>query len=253
MCPFFLRPVIAARTRPFRSPKIPSRAGGIRGAVGPATRAAGATGSARIAPTTISATAEAPTSTQVASADSDGDGEEVAEGDVRDAILALQRVHFALDSSDLNEPSQQALTEAAAKLKNQQEVHLYVEGHADAQGETEYNLQLGEKRAKVVQQYLSRLGVAPERLHVVSYGEEKPLTSADTSAAYAQNRRVDFRLMKGDVEMVLESSPTAEQAAPAPAAPAEQPAETKPEASAEQPAAEPAEAPAEAPAADAQK
>lgn len=195
------------------------------------------------------------TTTQVASADADADGEEVAEGDVRDAILALQRVHFALDSSDLNEPSQQALTEAAAKLKNQQEVHLYVEGHADAQGETEYNLQLGEKRAKVVQEYLSRLGVAPERLHVVSYGEEKPLAAADTSAAYARNRRVDFRLMKGDVEMVLEPSPPVGQEAPAETtAPAqEKPAETTTEAPATAPAQEPAAAPAEAPADDTQK
>lgn len=135
-------------------------------------------------------------------------GTEEADPELREAILALRRVHFALDSAELNEASQAALKEAAAKLAPRETVHLYVEGHADEQGQTEYNLTLAEKRAKVVQEYLSRLGVQPERLHVVSYGEEKPLKQGSTPDAYAANRRVDFRLMKGDIEIVVEETPT---------------------------------------------
>lgn len=131
---------------------------------------------------------------------------EVAEGDVRDAMLALQRVHFGFDSADLNEDSRNALTEAAKKLADKAKVHLYVEGHADETGETEYNLQLGERRAKTVRDFLSRSGVGAERLHIVSFGEEKPLAEGSGSEALAENRRVDFRLMRGDVELVLEAS-----------------------------------------------
>jgi len=135
-------------------------------------------------------------------------GAEEADAELRDAILALRRVHFGFDSIALNDVSQSALQEAASKLKPKDTVHLWVEGHADERGETEYNVSLAEKRAKVVQEYLSRLGVQPDRLHVLSFGEEKPLVALPTTEAYATNRRVDFRLMKGDIEIVLQESPT---------------------------------------------
>ena len=131
---------------------------------------------------------------------------EVADADLRAAILALQRVHFGFDSSDLTEDSRNALTEAAEKLAPQAAVHLYVEGHADSAGETEYNLTLGEKRAKAVAEYLKKMGVAGERLHVVSYGEEVPLRKGESSDAMAANRRVDFKLMRGEIELVLEDA-----------------------------------------------
>ncbi len=131
---------------------------------------------------------------------------EKADADMRDALLALQRVHFAFDSSELNEDSRTALGEAAQKLIPRIKVHLYVEGHADAAGETEYNLTLGEKRAKAVSGYLEKMGVAADRLHIVSYGEEVPLKGGESADAMAANRRVDFKLMRGDVELVLEDS-----------------------------------------------
>lgn len=135
-------------------------------------------------------------------------GTEKAEGDVRDAMLALQRVHFGFDSADLTDPSRNALEEAATKLKGKEEVHLYVEGHADQAGETEYNMTLGERRAKAVSDYLSTLGIDKDRLHIVSYGEEKPLASGADAKAMAKNRRVDFRVMRGEIELVLEESDT---------------------------------------------
>lgn len=137
-------------------------------------------------------------------------GTEVAKGDVRDAMLALQRVHFGFDSAELSEDSRSALGEAAHKLSDKAAVHLYVEGHADSAGETEYNLTLGEKRAKAVAEYLENLGVAADRLHIVSYGEEVPLKQGTSKDAMAANRRVDFKLMRGEIELVLEDSPTIE-------------------------------------------
>jgi peptidoglycan-associated lipoprotein len=133
---------------------------------------------------------------------------EPAEGDVRDAILALRRVHFGFDSADLNTDSRAALDEAADKLKDEVEVHLYVQGHADHAGETEYNMTLGERRAKAVSDYLADLGVNRDRLHIVSYGEEKPLAQGETSQAMAKNRRVDFRVMRGEIELVVEEGAT---------------------------------------------
>ena len=135
---------------------------------------------------------------------------EPAEGEIREAMLALQRVHFGFDSADLNDDSRNALTEAAQKLADKVAVHLYVEGHADKAGETEYNLTLGEKRAKAVSNYLEKLGVTGDRLHIVSYGEEKPLTDGGGRAEMAKNRRVDFKLMRGEIELTLEDSKTIE-------------------------------------------
>lgn len=127
-----------------------------------------------------------------------------AEGEARDALLALQRVHFEFDSSELTQESRDALTEAATNLKALKGVELYVDGHADSAGTTEYNLQLGEQRAVAVKKFLARLGVDPATLHVVSFGEEKPLEEG--SEVNAKNRRVEFRLMEGDIELVIKES-----------------------------------------------
>lgn len=153
---------------------------------------------------------QTPTEEALARADfkapQENSGQEVAEGDLRDAILALRRVHFGFDSAELTDDSRNALKEAASKLADKNLVHLYVEGHADQAGETEYNMTLGEKRAKAVSGYLEKLGVGGDRLHIVSYGEEVPLKEGGTKAALAANRRVDFKLMRGDLELVLEES-----------------------------------------------
>ena len=133
-------------------------------------------------------------------------GEQVvkAEGDMKDILLALQRVHFALDSEELTEDSRQALNEAGEKLKKHTDVELHVEGHADPRGTSEYNVALAERRARTVAEYLTRLGVGEHQLHPVSYGEERPIAEGEDMKAHALNRRVDFKLMKGNIRFVLE-------------------------------------------------
>lgn len=130
---------------------------------------------------------------------------------LKDALISLRRVHFAYDSTELTASSRAALVDARAKLGDNPGVHLFVEGHADDRGSTEYNIGLGAQRGIVVASYLEHLGVSSNRLHVVSYGEERPLIEEHTEAAWAKNRRVDFRIMQGEVEVVLEESQTVAQ------------------------------------------
>ncbi|ACY14351.1 OmpA family protein [Haliangium ochraceum] len=129
---------------------------------------------------------------------------EAATGELRDVLIILERVHFPLDSTDLPEDAREALAEAAPKLANNPDVHLYVDGHADQRGTEEYNVALGERRARAVSDYLTRMGVSADNLHLVSFGESRPVSEQGTNVAMAKNRRVDFRLMRGDVRLIVE-------------------------------------------------
>jgi peptidoglycan-associated lipoprotein len=129
---------------------------------------------------------------------------QVATGDLKDLLLALRRVHFSFDAAILTDSGKKALDEAAEKLQALPKVELYVDGHTDDRGTTEYNMSLGERRAQTVVSYLKNLGIEPERLNIVSFGEESPLASGSSEVAQAKNRRVDFRIMRGDIEFVLE-------------------------------------------------
>jgi peptidoglycan-associated lipoprotein len=104
----------------------------------------------------------------------------------------LADVHFPYDSSALTEAARSALERHALWLQSRRDVRVTIEGHCDKRGTTEYNLALGEQRARAVWDYLVSLGVAPERLRTVSYGKERPLDPADTEEAYAKNRRAHF-------------------------------------------------------------
>jgi peptidoglycan-associated lipoprotein len=104
----------------------------------------------------------------------------------------LADVHFPYDSSTLTEAARATLEKHALWLQSRRDVRVTIEGHCDKRGTTEYNLALGEQRARAVWDYLVSLGVAPERLRTVSYGKERPLDPADTDEAYAKNRRAHF-------------------------------------------------------------
>lgn len=138
------------------------------------------------------------------SANAEMSKKKVSSGDMHDILLALRRVHFAYDGATLTASSKTALQEAAEKLQAHPEVQLYVDGHTDERGTTEYNMSLGDRRARAVVSYLKSLGVEAKRLHTVSFGEESPLDSGTNAVAMARNRRVDFRLISGNVQFVLE-------------------------------------------------
>jgi peptidoglycan-associated lipoprotein len=105
--------------------------------------------------------------------------------------LELKSVHFAFDKADIRPEDASALDENAKWLKDHN-VLVLVEGHADERGTNEYNLALGERRAKVVRDYLADRGVEIDRLNTVSYGEERPSCTAATPECWQGNRRVDF-------------------------------------------------------------
>ncbi len=104
----------------------------------------------------------------------------------------LTDVHFGFDQATLTEEARAQLEKHAAWLQAHRTVNIRIEGHCDERGTTEYNLALGDQRARVVRDYLVSLGVAPARLNPVSLGKEKPIDPGHGEAAWAKNRRAHF-------------------------------------------------------------
>lgn len=123
---------------------------------------------------------------------------ETAAGDLggadRAAVLAnpLETVYFDFDSWILSAQTRESLARNAAWLRSNAAVTVTMEGHTDERGSDAYNLALGEQRAKAAMQYLLTLGIAADRMNIVSYGEEKPAVDGDDESAWSRNRRVEF-------------------------------------------------------------
>ncbi len=103
----------------------------------------------------------------------------------------LKDVSFAYDSSELSSTAVDTLKGHADWLKSNQK-KVTVEGHCDERGTTEYNLALGDRRAKSASNYLRSLGVPSGDLKTVSYGEELPLDPGHTESSWSKNRRAHF-------------------------------------------------------------
>ena len=104
------------------------------------------------------------------------------------------RVFFATNKSTLTTASRDTLRKQAAFMRKKKDLSFTIEGHADERGTREYNLALGDRRANAVLSYLAQLGVASGRLQSVSFGEERPAKKASSEAAYALNRRAEFKI-----------------------------------------------------------
>lgn len=111
------------------------------------------------------------------------------------AVSSLERIYFNFDRYDLSPEAQAILVNNANYLKANADQKIRIEGYCDERGSDEYNLALGERRALATQKYLESLGVAKDRLSVISYGEEMPLDPAQNEAAYAMNRRAEFKII----------------------------------------------------------
>jgi peptidoglycan-associated lipoprotein len=112
--------------------------------------------------------------------------------DQLNAEAPLADVTFDLDQFAIREDQRPALQRNADYLRRWTSVRVSIEGHADLRGTNEYNLALGERRANSVREYLTGLGIAADRLVVISKGEETPLCTEETEACHARNRRVHF-------------------------------------------------------------
>ena len=113
---------------------------------------------------------------------------------VPEVIKNFERVNFAFDSTRLVGDSQEALRENAEILQNYPGLKVEVQGHADERGTTDYNLALGERRAKSIKDALTGMGVSSSQITTVSYGEERPLDTSSTETAWSKNRRAEFRV-----------------------------------------------------------
>ncbi|MHB8121376.1 MAG: peptidoglycan-associated lipoprotein Pal [Desulfuromonadaceae bacterium] len=110
---------------------------------------------------------------------------------------AFETVYFDFDSTDLSSDARNTLARNAEILmKTQQDVKLRIEGHSDERGSAEYNLALGERRAKAAAKYLVTMGVQPDRLSLISYGEERPAVQGYDESAWSKNRRDEFVIQK---------------------------------------------------------
>jgi peptidoglycan-associated lipoprotein len=104
----------------------------------------------------------------------------------------LASIYFGFDSPKLTDDDRVILAKNAELLKKFPVGKVRVEGNCDERGSDDYNLALGEKRAKEAVQYLVNLGVPTEQLSVISYGKEKPAVPGHDEAAWAKNRRDEF-------------------------------------------------------------
>lgn len=107
-------------------------------------------------------------------------------------ISGLTTIYFDYDQAALSSESRRILAQNAEWIKSNAAVTLQIEGHCDERGTVEYNMALGERRAKAVKAYLVSLGVDGKRLTTISWGKEKPVVQGDTEAAYSKNRRANF-------------------------------------------------------------
>ena len=108
--------------------------------------------------------------------------------------IVLRGVNFDFNRADIRPDSRPILDQAVDVLRENEDVHVVVEGHTDAIGTDEYNRALSVRRAEAVFRYLVNRGIPPERLRVEGFGESRPVASNDDEAGRAQNRRVELRV-----------------------------------------------------------
>ncbi|MDP2228044.1 MAG: peptidoglycan-associated lipoprotein Pal [Moraxellaceae bacterium] len=113
------------------------------------------------------------------------------------ARLGLRVFYFGYDDASVQGADLQALKAHAAYLAKNSAARLQVSGHADERGTREYNMALGERRAKAVASFLTANGAKSSQLEVVSYGEEKPAVAGESEEAWAKNRRVELDYTAG--------------------------------------------------------
>jgi peptidoglycan-associated lipoprotein len=108
------------------------------------------------------------------------------------ALLRESVIHFDFDQAQLTSESQARLQKLADALRTHRTLRITIAGHCDERGTEEYNLALGQKRAEVAKSYLITLGIDPNRIDTISYGEERPIDPQQTDEAWTANRRDEF-------------------------------------------------------------
>jgi peptidoglycan-associated lipoprotein len=115
-----------------------------------------------------------------------------------ETVAELKSIHFDFDKSDIR-PGDAAILDANARwLSANGKQLVLIEGHCDERGTNEYNMALGERRARATMTYLMSRGVQQARISTISYGEERPLCTGHDEACWSQNRRAQFLVKPGE-------------------------------------------------------
>ena len=125
----------------------------------------------------------------------------ISEGVTREPITAEERavfktIYFDFDKSDIRSDARATLEKVADYLKQNPKVKIVLEGNCDELGTEEYNMALGERRALSARRNLVSLGIAPERMGTISYGEDQPIGLAHNETDWALNRNCQFKIME---------------------------------------------------------
>lgn len=116
----------------------------------------------------------------------------IAMGCQQQARGTLSRVHFDFDQYNIKAEFQDEMQSNAAWLQSHPSSAVTAEGHCDERGSTEYNIALGDRRAKSAKSYLQHLGVGGDRISTISYGEERPMCNGHDEGCWWKNRRAEF-------------------------------------------------------------
>ncbi len=119
-----------------------------------------------------------------------------AQQQIEDPNRPLKTIYFDFDSYALRQSDRDILYNNADYLLKKYKGKVKIEGHCDERGSDEYNLALGENRAKAALNYLLTLGVPADQLSIISYGKERPADNGNNEEAWAKNRRVEFAIIK---------------------------------------------------------
>ncbi len=106
--------------------------------------------------------------------------------------LDLQTIYFDFDKYNIKPSEREVLIKNAEQLMAYPTVRILIEGHCDERGTNEYNMALGERRARSARDFLINYGIAGDRIDIISYGEERPVDPRHNEEAWAKNRRAEF-------------------------------------------------------------
>jgi peptidoglycan-associated lipoprotein len=112
-----------------------------------------------------------------------------------ESFFAANTVYFDFDRSTIRAGERTKIESVASHLNSNPTHKVKVEGHCDERGTEGYNLALGERRALSVREYLINLGISPDRIYTISWGEARPADPSRTETAYGRNRRGEFILL----------------------------------------------------------
>jgi peptidoglycan-associated lipoprotein len=187
----FVVGVLAGSLALMGCPKRPEVGQAGPGAVGPAAATAPAPSPAAPAPQAQETPVTRPTPPAVAPVTPAPSAPSAA---AAPAASPLKDVFFDFDKSNIKDDQKAALADDASWLKSNANAKITIEGHCDERGTVEYNLALGERRAKATKDYLIAAGIAADRISTISYGKERPFVLGHDESAWKWNRRSHFVL-----------------------------------------------------------